>query len=612
MTDQYLTESAGLTNLRSMWQQLAEKPESGKETRPLESLRRRPQRGALQWDVLYPSAANFENAAYSSLSKQSDAEHGPRNIALIQNYTTHNTADANKSKESKELNTLLLEDLEGGVNRIAFQGETPDSTTSGLERILHEIRTSPDAGPSYGEFLGGVHCNLVTFEVPATALLSFLQSNPGSSAKDFPTVSAVLGFSDIQKLKEYSTLLGDLPWTLRIADVHNFGADAVTELACMLSTLAEIARQPDGKRILSKPSNCMNGITIRLGVNSAHLGCIAKLRAARILWNAKAKQAHDSTLQIHAETSLTELSHTDTWTNIIRHSAAAAAAIMGNCDGLLIHPHDARIARTNPFGNRIARNIFNTLIFESKLNAFADPLAGSFAIEAMTSELVERSWQLHEQIESSGGLLSNLDLTNTKAIVPHLIQTQRAALIAEESHRRPGLLGVSEYPNLAEVADLKNHENPGAFITYSAKPQLAENWNEELRLSDIFGTLKNAGITANIDYVTILIDEPSATAARLAWTENALSAAGMRDSQGKAPPSNVIHVIIGKDSTYKEKLLATLDELRDQGRCFVVAGRLPSELETAAIACGLTATLYAGCNLEKTLRHVLLQAGAKL
>jgi methylmalonyl-CoA mutase len=390
--------------------------------------------------------------------------------------------------------------------------------------------------------------------------------------------------------------------------VHNFGADAVTELACMLSTLAEIARQPDGKRIRSNP----NGISIRLGVNSAHLGCIAKLRAARILWNAKAKHPHDSNLQIHAETSRTELSHTDTWTNIIRHSAAAAAAIMGNCDGLLIHPHDARIARTNPFGNRIARNIFNTLIFESKLNAFADPLAGSFAIEAMTSELVDKSWQLHEQIENSGGLLSNLDLANTKAILPHLIQTQRAALIAEESHRRPGLLGVSEYPNLAEVADLENHENPGTFITYSAKPQLAENWNEELRLSDIFGTLKNAGITANIEYVPILIDEPSAIAARLAWTENALSAAGIGVSQSKTPPPNAIHVIIGKDSTYKEKLLATLGELHSQGSCFVVAGRLPSELETAAIACGLTATLYAGCNLEKTLRQVLLQVGAKL
>jgi methylmalonyl-CoA mutase len=376
----------------------------------------------------------------------------------------------------------------------------------------------------------------------------------------------------------------------------------------MLSTLSEIARQPQGKRILTNP----NGISIRMGVNSAHLSCIAKLRAARVVWNTKAKHAHDCALQIHAETSRTELSHMDTWTNIIRHSAAATAAILGNCDGLLIHPHDARIARPNPFGNRIARNIFNTLIFESKLNAFADPLAGSFAIEAMTSALVEKSWQLHEQIESSGGLLSNLDLTNTKAIIPHLIQSQRTALIAEESHRRPGLLGVSEYPNLAEIADLENHEDPGAFINYSTKPQLAENWNEELRLSDIFDTLKNAGISAKIEYVTILIDEPSAIATRLAWTENALSAAGIRVSQSKSPPSNVIHVIIGKDSTYKEKLLATLGELHNQGRCFVVAGRLPPELETAAVACGLTATLYAGCNLEKTLQEILLKAGATL
>lgn len=595
------------TALSSLWRQLAEKPESGKETRSVDSLRRRPQRGALQWDVLYTSDTPKGNTAQGPNSLHTKRAPYTPEIQCIQSYSVQSATDPS------QFNALLLEDLEGGVNRIAFQSPAPDSkdtNLNGLKGLLLEIRTSPAAGPSNGAFLGGVHCNLVSFEVPATALASFLQATPGSTVKDFPTVSAALGFSDFQNLKDYSALLGDFPWTLRISDFHNFGADAVTELACMLSALAEISRQPQGKgkRILNNP----HGIHIRLGVNSAHLSCIAKLRAARALWNTKASPGNNASLSIHAETSRTELSHLDTWTNIIRHTAAAAAALMANCDGALIHPHDARIARPNPFGNRIARNILNTLISESKLNAIEDPLAGAFAIEAMTRELMEKSWQLHEDIESAGGLLSNLDHANTKAIIPKLIQNQRAALITEESHRRPGLLGISEFPNMAEVADLANHENPGAFLTYVAKPQLAENWNEELRLSDIFGTLQTAGAAAKITYSTVLMDDPSAVAARLAWTENALNAAGLRVCQNDTNSSNAIHVLIGKDSTYKDKLLTTLTDLQQKGGCFVVAGRLPPDLETAAIAGGLSATLYAGCNLEKTLRYILLQAGAKL
>ena len=536
-----------------------------------------------------------------------------RNIGLIQNYSV------DKSTQPAEFNRLLLEDLEGGVSRIALNINEQSASDVGIESILQELRTSAgSSGPSTGPYLAGVHCNLVTIEVPAAALRSHLHSKPKKSVAELPTTSTILGYSDFERMTEFIPVLRGFAWTLNIAEFHNFGADAVTELACMLSVVGELARHPQGNEILSNP----RGISIRLGINSAHLTCIAKLRAARILWAKLMTQdqmkikMQNSALRLHAETTRTELSHIDTWTNIIRHSAAAAAAIMANCDEILIHPHDQRIARQNSFGNRIARNILNTLVYESKLNAFYDPLAGAFAIESMTTELADRAWQLHQDIENSGGLSSVL--ANETGIIARLIRAQRALLITEESHRRPGMLGVSEYANPAEANDLANHENPEAFIIYSAKAQLADNWDYELVLSDIFGTLRDAANAASIEYLPILLDDQSSVSARLAWTENALNSAGLSPCQNKTASAKVVRVLIGKDTTYSDILLTTLSEQVQLGKndnqsyCFVVAGRLPPELEKSAKAVGLNATLYSGCNLEKTLREILLKAGAAL
>jgi methylmalonyl-CoA mutase len=123
----------------------------------------------------------------------------------------------------------------------------------------------------------------------------------------------------------------------------------------------------------------------------------AKLRALRALWGKLLeKKGGDpsSPLFIHG--------WSPTWLNeayaphgnMLKSTSASMAAILGGCDSLTVEPEDL----SNAMMARAARNVSNVLREESHLSKVADPLAGSYFIEDLTSQLVKQAWN---QIESN-------------------------------------------------------------------------------------------------------------------------------------------------------------------------------------------------------------------
>ncbi len=138
---------------------------------------------------------------------------------------------------------------------------------------------------------------------------------------------------------------------------------------------------------------------------------IAKLRAARLLWAKLIRRFEPSNpksmaLRAHCQTSGWSLTEQDPYNNVTRTCIEAMAAVFGGTQSLHSNALDEAIALPTDFSARIARNTQLVLQHESGLTRVVDPWAGSFTVEKLTKDLLQRAWAHIEEIEGLGGMAS--------------------------------------------------------------------------------------------------------------------------------------------------------------------------------------------------------------
>jgi len=214
-----------------------------------------------------------------------------------------------------------------------------------------------------------------------------------------------------KNLAEATRLTADSPQFrsigLRSHRFHQAGATATQELAFTLAALAEAYDHLteaglDIRQLLSKTM-------LSVPVGTSFFVELAKLRALRVLLNRfqQAWQIEPQPVFIHAETSTFYYAAVEPYTNLLRATTEAMAAVMGGCDALTVYPHDLRLSGADDehaFAERIARNIPILLAEEAQLGSVADPAAGAYALEHLTHQLVENAWALFLEVENQGGL----------------------------------------------------------------------------------------------------------------------------------------------------------------------------------------------------------------
>ena len=136
----------------------------------------------------------------------------------------------------------------------------------------------------------------------------------------------------------------------------------------------------------------------------------AKLRAARYLWSEwtkklfNCKDIKSQMLRTHCQTSGASLQEQDPYNNIIRTTIEALAATLGGTQSLHTNSFDEAIGLPTDFSAKIARNTQLILQYETGITNTVDPLAGSYFVENMTKEIIDKANDLIEKIEAMGGM----------------------------------------------------------------------------------------------------------------------------------------------------------------------------------------------------------------
>lgn len=189
--------------------------------------------------------------------------------------------------------------------------------------------------------------------------------------------------------------------------MHEAGATAVQELAFTIADGREYARQAmeTGLDIDAFAGR----LSFFFGIGMNFFMEVAKLRAARTLWHRVmsdlgAKSERSKMLRTHCQTSGVSLTEQDPYNNVIRTTIEAMAATLGGTQSLHTNALDEAIALPTDFSARIARNTQIVLQEEAGITKVVDPLGGSYYVEALTSELVDKAWEIIEKVIAEGGM----------------------------------------------------------------------------------------------------------------------------------------------------------------------------------------------------------------
>src|SRR5690554_3835353 len=173
---------------------------------------------------------------------------------------------------------------------------------------------------------------------------------------------------------------------------------------------------------------------------------VAKLRAARKMWaqmiqSFKPENPKSLALRTHSQTSGWSLTEQDPFNNVTRTLIEANAAVMGHTQSLHTNALDEAIALPTDFSARIARNTQLFLQEETMMTNVADPWGGSYYVEKLTQEIMEKAWALIEEIEDLGGMAKAIETGLPKLKIEEAAAKRQAQI----DSRAETIIGVNKY-----------------------------------------------------------------------------------------------------------------------------------------------------------------------
>ena len=142
---------------------------------------------------------------------------------------------------------------------------------------------------------------------------------------------------------------------------------------------------------------------------------VAKFRAARRLWahimrdRFGARDPRAQMLRFHAQTAGSTLTAEQPFNNVVRTTVEALAAILGGAQSLHTNGFDEALALPTETSAQLALRTQQILAYESGAGDIVDPLGGSYAVEALTSELEARAREYLARIDGMGGMIAAIE-----------------------------------------------------------------------------------------------------------------------------------------------------------------------------------------------------------
>ncbi len=417
---------------------------------------------------------------------------------------------------------------------------------------------------------------------------------------------------------------------------HAAGASDAQELAAVMASALQHLRALEAEGVA--PENAASQILFRLTLDANIFSGAVKQRALRVLWSnicagCEAPKAADSLL-LHAESAARMQHRFDPWVNQLRCTAATLAAALGGADFVSTHGFDeVGGALPSALAVRNARNCQLMLQQESHLHAVSDPLGGAGFVESYTDELTAAAWQELQLIETEGGLIASLKKGKLQA----RIQQTKETRLQKIATRQQPLTGVSEFPNLCDMAvegetinwatelnaalaraDTRLIELPDGAPAV-AEPLLPSVLGEQYESLRIAALAQETPLKACL----LTLGTQAQFSGRSAFASNLLAAGGIH-TESTGPIAEVdaavaawqaaastVAILCSSDAVYQDTAEHTAAALRTAGCEHIYMAGKPGELDAALQEAGVKAYAVLGMDAIAFLQQLHTDLGAQ-
>ncbi|WAA11402.1 methylmalonyl-CoA mutase [Fervidibacillus halotolerans] len=343
------------------------------------------------------------------------------------------------------------------------------------------------------------------------------------------------------------------------------GAPADLELAYTLANGLEYVRT--GLKAGISIDSFAPRLSFFWGIGMNYFMEVAKLRAARFIWAKLMAQFHPKNpkslmLRTHSQTSGWSLTEQDPYNNVVRTLIEAHAAVMGHTQSLHTNALDEAIALPTEFSARIARNTQLYLQEETDLTTTIDPWAGSYYVETLTKNLIDRAWSHLDEIEKLGGM--------TKAIEQGLPKRK----IEEAAAKRQGLIdsgkeviiGVNKYrTDEQDPLDILDIDNTKVREKQMERLRELKENRDQRKVDDILEKIYEAAKTGHGNLLELSV-EAARRRATLGEISTAIERASGRHRANVQRIQGVYQKAFGNDHRVEEVQQMTDEFLNLEGR----------------------------------------------
>ena len=142
---------------------------------------------------------------------------------------------------------------------------------------------------------------------------------------------------------------------------------------------------------------------------------VAKFRAARYIWahitrdEFGCRDPRSHMLRFHTQTAGSTLTAQEPDNNVVRVTLQALAAVLGGTQSLHTNGKDEALALPTAEAAKLALRTQQIIGYESGVADVVDPLAGSYYVETLTNELVDRAQALIREVDDLGGSIAAIE-----------------------------------------------------------------------------------------------------------------------------------------------------------------------------------------------------------
>ncbi|WP_026877100.1 methylmalonyl-CoA mutase family protein [Jiangella gansuensis] len=221
----------------------------------------------------------------------------------------------------------------------------------------------------------------------------------------------------------------------------------------------------------------------------------AKLRAARRLWarlmreRLGAKDPRSWLMRAHCQTAGVSLTAQQPYNNVARTAIQAMAAVLGGTQSLHTNSLDEALSIPSESAIKIAVRTQAIILHETGVADVVDPLAGSYYVESLTSQIEEDALALIERIDAMGGMIEAVQSGYAVQLISDSAWEQQVKVESNDTIT----VGVNAYVDEDETQDIEiDRPVPGVMERQMARLAEVKRSREDRQVSTTLRAIEKA------------------------------------------------------------------------------------------------------------------------